>query len=349
VIRLLRLGHINLSKELRGGEVQTLGLVRALATQYSQRLIVRRSARLHRRLEAQPVAGVDVVPVANSIFAATAAATGIDLLHVHEGRSVQVGALRSLTGTPFIVTRRVLKRPRDEFATRWIYSRASAVVGVSEAVSVVMRSYVDPARVETIVDFSLPMAIDADQVARLKDRLRGRFVVGHVGALDDPHKGQRVILEAARLALEHAPEVYFLLVGGGRDEAILKDEARDLPNVEFVGQVDNVGDYYGAMDLFVFPSRDEALGSAILEAMSCRLPVIGSAIGGIPEVVKPGVSGALFESGDAAGMFAAIMRVMRDPALAAELADGAEAMARSRGIDVGARSYAEIYSRVLGR
>jgi glycosyltransferase involved in cell wall biosynthesis len=344
----VRLGHINLSKELRGGEIQTLGLVRALAPHYPQRVIVRRGGRLHQRLLTERLPGIDVAPVASSLLAATFAVRDIDLLHVHEGRSVQVGAFRSLSGTPFIVTRRVLKRPRDEFATRWIYSRASVIVGVSEAVSTIMRSYVDPDRVETIVDFALPVPVDADRVAALRERFRGRFVVGHVGELDDRHKGQRVILEAARRALEQAPELCFLLVGAGRDEVVLRHEARDLPNVEFVGQVDNVGDYYAAMNLFVFPSREEALGSAILEAMSSGLPVIGSANGGIPEVVQPDVNGALFEPGDAAGMLAHILRVMRDPALAAKLSGGAVATARARSVEAGMRRYVEVYSRVLG-
>jgi len=343
----LHLCHINLSKELRGGEVQTIALVECLATRFRQSVIVRRDGPMHERLERTGSDGIQILPVSNSITSAMRAIRDVDLLHVHEGRSVQIGALRSVSGPPFVVTRRVLKRPKDNFFARWCYGRASEVVGVSEAVSSVMRGYISADKVTTVIDFVPQFAIDPEKSRSLQTRYRDKIVVGHVGELDDQHKGQGVIVDVARRARADHPQLHFLLVGGGRDEQLLRDRARDLDNVEFVGRVDNVGDYYTAMDFFVFPSREEALGSAILEAMSCGLPVIGSNVGGIPEVVLPGENGVLFPSGDADALYDAVVTLARDSDGRERLSAGARKLAEQRRVDVVAEDYVAIYERVL--
>jgi glycosyltransferase involved in cell wall biosynthesis len=344
----LRLCHINLSKELRGGEVQTIALVECLAERFEQSVIVRRGGLLHERLKKNGCNGVRVLPVSNSLPSAMRAVRGIDLLHVHEGRSVQVGALCSVYGPPFVVTRRVLTRPKPNFFAHWCYGRASAVVGVSNAVSDVMRGYISEEKVTTIIDFVPRIASDPATASALQARYRGKIVIGHVGELDDQHKGQSVILEVARRAQADHPDLHFLLVGGGCDEMMLRDRARDLDNVEFVGRVDNVGDYYAAMDIFVFPSCEEALGSAILEAMSCGLPVIGSNVGGIPEVVRPDENGMLFPCGDADTLYDAILTLVRDPALKERLAAGARKLAETRRVEIVAQDYMAVYEGILG-
>jgi len=325
-----------------------LALIECFADRYRQSVIVRRDGLLHRRLISHGPRGTAIIPVSNSVLSAVRAARNLDLLHVHEGRSVQVGALRSLRGIPFVVTRRVLRRPKPNWPTRWIYSRASAIVCVSEAVATVMRGYLNDQHVEAILDFAPKLAVNPRRVAELRQRYAGKLVVGHAGELDDRHKGQGVILQAARMAQADYPHVHFLLLGSGCDAAKLRAEARDMPNVEFMGRVDNVGDFYSAMDLFVFPSREEALGSAILEAMSCGVPVIGSRVGGIPEVVQPGENGLLFASGDAGELFRCIVALADDAQLRAKLATQARLSAQRRSVEVVAEQYSAIYQHALG-
>lgn len=343
----MRLCHINLSKELRGGEVQTIALVECLAEKFEQNVIVRRGGLLHERFKQSASDSVRIVPVSNSLPSAIQAVRGIDVLHVHEGRSVQVGALCSLYGPPFVVTRRVLTRPKPNFFAHWCYGRASVVVGVSDAVSDVMRGYISEEKVTTIIDFVPRFTIDQEKVNALQTRYRGKTVVGHVGELDDQHKGQNVILDVARRALSSHPDLHFLLVGGGCDEMSMRDRAKDLHNVEFVGRVDNVGDYYAAMDIFVFPSREEALGSAILEAMSCGLPVIGSNVGGIPEVVRTNETGLLFSNGNADELFEGVVALAHDSVLRERLVAGARKLAEARQVDIVAKDYLAIYEQVL--
>lgn len=332
--------HINLSKELGGGEHQTLALIQALGREVHSRIIVRRHSALHHHAACLGEDEVEVVPVANSPIAALRKTKGADLLHIHEGRSVQVGAMAShLFGTPFIVTRRVSRIPSHNFITRGCFRSARKIVAVSGAIGERMRSFDHALSVETVYDCVRPLFADQNTTRDLRSSMRGKLIVGHVGTLDDSHKGQRLILDVAR-RLQHAhPRIIFVIIGDGKDEKALRARANDLPNVHFTGHLDNVGQYYAAMDVFVFPSRSEGPGSAILEAMSFGLPVVASRIDGIPEIVQHEVTGLLFPPNDTNKFGKQLLRLATNSTLRATLG----ARAKSRASEFSAQNMADKY------
>ncbi len=347
----MQVTHINLAREFRGGERQTLALCEALAqgepaSGIRQQLVCRRDAPLHARAASSGV--LKTVPVANSPLRALGATAGCDLVHVHDGRSVQVGALRSLlSNTPFLFTRRLARAPSDARLTRWAYGRAGAAVGVSEAVASALRSWPFAGEVQVIHDCLAPMAVDAAQAQRLREESGAQLIIGHVGALDDATKGQRAVLAAARALAASHPNVQFWLLGSGPDEAVLKTLAADLPNVRFHGWAANIGDYYRAMDVFVFPSRFEALGSSVLEAMSQGVPTVAWATGGIPELVDDGINGLLVPSGDESGLIAALQRMLDNAPLRARCGQAARASSARFSPQAMAQQYAVLYRRLL--
>jgi glycosyltransferase involved in cell wall biosynthesis len=101
------------------------------------------------------------------------------------------------------------------------------------------------------------------------------------------------------------------------------------------------------MDVFLFPSRREALGSAILEAMSYHLPVIASNVGGIPEVVRHGREGLLCGVNNRRGFRSALLRIYRDANLRKRMGDAACARARQFSPARMAADYARAYRRIL--
>jgi glycosyltransferase involved in cell wall biosynthesis len=338
----LRVTHVNLSKDFRGGERQTLELILALGETVHNRCIVRRDGPFHERLTGAP--SVEVVPVANSPLAALRATTETDLIHIHDGRTVPIGAVRSAwSGTPFLVTRRVTRVPSSSFVTRWCYSRAGAIAAVSDSVARVMSAYAPRLSVRTIHDGLPELHANAGASMRLRDEIGGELLVGQVGALVDRTKGQRVLLDAARLIAARNASVRFLLVGDGKDESALRGLASDLPNVRFTGWVDNVADYYGAMDVFAFPSRNEALGSAILEAMSFGLPVVASRVGGIPEIVRDGVEGFLFHENDSNALAERILDLAGNVELRRRLGEQARDRAREFSVRRMMLQYIDLY------
>jgi glycosyltransferase involved in cell wall biosynthesis len=129
---------------------------------------------------------------------------------------------------------------------------------------------------------------------------RDQVVFGAVGRLSF-EKNHRLLIEAFALARRKHANIWLRLLGGGPLEPILKQQARSLgvaDAVEFCGFSHNVAGFLGALDVFVLPSISEALPLTLLEAIASGLPVIASAVGGIPRVVQTTDSGWLFAPGD---------------------------------------------------
>lgn len=149
------------------------------------------------------------------------------------------------------------------------------------------------------------------------------FVVGAAGRLS-PQKGFRHLVEAAPAILAAAPGARFLVAGRGAEEARLKALARRL-GVEqafcFAGYHEQMGPAYAAMDLFVLPSVYEPFGLVVLEAQACGLPVIASAVGGVPEIIESGANGVLVPPGDPARLAEAVLWLMKSPGQARRLAE----------------------------
>jgi glycosyltransferase involved in cell wall biosynthesis len=93
-------------------------------------------------------------------------------------------------------------------------------------------------------------------------------------------------------------DIKLLILGEGEDECKLKKQITDLNlknNVFLLGKKENIFDYLNVSNVFVLSSLWEGLPLSLLEAMACGLPVVATNVGGIPEVVKDGLSGFLVE------------------------------------------------------
>jgi glycosyltransferase involved in cell wall biosynthesis len=340
--------HVNTARGYRGGERQTELLIRGLAScDVNQALVARRGGPLAARIAAL---GVEVREVAGGLFSVTRATRDAGLVHVHEGRSVYAAYLRSLfNGTPYVVTRRVNNPIREHWFAHLAYRRAARVAAVAPEVARIVRAYDASISVCVVHSGSSGLPVDPDAAASIRARFPGKFLVGHVGALDNAQKGQEYIIAVAReLAVSH-PDLQFLLVGGGDDEASLKAAAAGLTNVEFAGFVDNVGDYLAAFDVFVLPSNREGIGSILLDAMERGLAVVASRVGGVPDIVHHDVNGLLIDAGNVAALRAAVLELRQDPTLRRRLGERGREFAKDFTGDVMWRKYVALYESLLGR
>lgn len=305
------LTHVNLSRGFRGGERQTELLIRELAGRgLPQQVVLRTGSPLMDRLADVP--GLRRASVA-SPWLPRPGLLRTPLAHAHEARAAHLAHLtHRLTGRPYVITRRAWESPGAGRLTRAVYRRADAVVAISEAVAATLRAH-DPTLAPRVINSAAaPVHADDGRAAALRERWRGRFVVGHVGALVDRHKGQHVLIRAARALESEIPELLVVLLGEGPDEEALRTAARDCGAVRFEGFVDDVGSYLAALDLFAFPSRYEALGSTLLDAMGAGLPCIASRVDGIPEVIRHEREGLLVPPGDDEALADAILALYRD-------------------------------------
>jgi len=116
----------------------------------------------------------------------------------------------------------------------------------------------------------------------------GKFIVLFVGRLV-PYKGVRLVADSATRLNK---EIFIAIIGEGPLHDEIEQIAEKCKNIIFVGRINNkdLVKYYNAADLFVAPSMyEEGFGRVFLEALSCGTPVIGSNMGGIPEVIDPSV------------------------------------------------------------
>lgn len=343
-----RICHINLASDYSGGERQTELLIHALAKRgWQQRLVIRRAHELVRRCADIP--NLEIVQVSSNPVAAGVAARGSALLHAHEARCVYSGLLASmLYGTPYVLTRRVVRLQKKSWIRDRSYRRASAVVAVSNAVARHIQVANPGLECKVVLDAHAHFEADENESRSIRHAYRDRILIGHIGTLAHRAKGQLTIIEVAREAATARPDWHFLLLGRGNDEALFRREIADLKNIELVGFVDNVGDYLASFDLFVFPSLHEPLGSTLLDAMHFGLPIVATNRGGIPEVVENGVNGLLIEPERADQLFDGIAAIVDDPARAEAMGDANIAKSARFSADRMADAYEAIYRNALG-
>jgi len=167
-------------------------------------------------------------------------------------------------------------------------------------------------------------------------------------------KGLDVLLRAMKDVTKALPEA--TLVVAGRDPARFGRKIEALcerlglsDRVFFLGPVDHAAlpGLLWHSDVFVLPSRMEAFGVAVLEALAAGVPVVATEVGGIPEIVRDGVDSLLIPPDDSAALAAAIRKVVSDEALRRRLADAGPARAKAFGVERMISAIRKLYLELL--
>ncbi|WP_179415657.1 N-acetyl-alpha-D-glucosaminyl L-malate synthase BshA [Mucilaginibacter sp. E4BP6] len=141
-----------------------------------------------------------------------------------------------------------------------------------------------------------------------------------------------------------------LMVGDGGERSDCEQLCRDLgvsSNVRFLGKQDAIEEILSVGDLFLMPSLSESFGLAALEAMACKVPVISSNAGGLPELNIDGVTGYLKDVGDVDGMAEKAIYILEDEARLAQFKDNALARAKEFDLANILPQYENYYAEVL--
>lgn len=173
----------------------------------------------------------------------------------------------------------------------------------------------------------------------------GAFVVAGVGRLV-PIKGFDLLVEALPAIAARVPSAHALLIGDGEERAALEARAAALGvrgRLSITGSLADVNGVLAAADVLAAPSRNEGMGRALVEAMAIGLPVVGTTVGGIPDVIVDGECGRLVAADDAAALAAALAELGADAALRAKLGAAAMPRAEAFSTDVAAAAMGAIY------
>jgi glycosyltransferase involved in cell wall biosynthesis len=158
------------------------------------------------------------------------------------------------------------------------------------------------------------------------------LLVGAVGRLV-PIKNLGLLLEALQIAQADAPNLHVVFVGDGelREDLASQAAALDIAHaVTFAGWQDDLPAVYADLDATVISSHNEGTPACLIEAMASGCPVIATRVGGVPDMIEPGVTGQLIPPGDANALATAIVNLVKEPEQARRMADQArgEALAR---------------------
>jgi glycosyltransferase involved in cell wall biosynthesis len=342
---MLTVLHANLAKGFRGGERQTELLIRALAKHFKikQLLACREDSPLRTRLA--DVEDLSFV-AANNQLSGHYSAPHADIVHAHEAKAVHWAYIHKLLrNTPYILTRRVDTVVKDKWLNKKTYSNASALVGISTLIANQIRDK-KWGEVNQIPSTLAHLETDHKEGKAFRNAFPGKIIIGHVGALVDKHKGQKVLIEAASLLEKSHPDLHIVFFGDGADKEELESLSKDIKNITWMGFKPKIGDYLPYFDLFAFPSRNEGLGSTLLDVMDAGVPIIASNVGGIPDIVIDNETGILVEANDSSALKDAIIKLSSDKALQTRLIEGAKKQIENYTPQKMAERYFSIYKKI---
>lgn len=281
----------------------------------------------------------------------------VDIVHCHGPRDHLASFLAApLAGNPLLVrTKHNHTRLRSGYFSRLLFDRAAAVVAVSDFVrDLLLEDKIAPDKVLTIHD-----AVDVERFAtRAKDAALleelgiapDELVVGNVSSLHR-RKGIDLILAAFAQLRAQLPgrKLRCVLTGKNYQQwEPLVEELGLTEHVVFPGFQTDVPRYLSILDVYVLPSRQEALGTSIIEAMALGLPVVVSRTGGVAEAVTEDVGIALEDPAPEA-LAEAIRDLLEDPERRRRLGEAGHRRATELfPIDAMVRRTHELYQRLAG-
>ncbi len=235
--------------------------------------------------------------------------------------------------------------------TKFSIERSDAVTAVSQFLrEETQKAFLcEGCRIDVIPNFINPAEYYPSREVRCRSSLApgDAKVLIHVSNFRPVKRVPDVVRVFAKVR-QRIPSV-LVLVGDGPERPATEAEVEQLGlkgHVRFLGKVDAVADLLRAADLFLLPSRSESFGLGALEAMACGVPVVASSVGGIPEVVVDGETGALLPVGDVDGMAEAAVQLL-EPRRWREASDAAVRHSRTFDEAKIVPLYESLYRQVL--
>jgi len=361
--------HIDTARTWRGGQNQVLLTVTGLseighpavlvANAYGE-LAVRARARREEGLRFVgfwPKSEFDVHAAWQ--LARIFANTQPDVIHAHDPHAVALMQMAmkmpgALTKPPLIVaSRRVDFHLQRNAFSRWKNNRVDVWIAASHVIAgMLQKDGIPPEKIRVVHEGVSVTKIDrVDNV----DAHAAFFlphnapIIGNVAALV-PHKGQKHLVAAAARVIREVPDARFVILGDGELRDTLERQIKELGlerHVILAGFRPDVIGLIKSFDIFVMSSLTEGLGTSILDAMACAKPVIGTRTGGIPEAVDDENTGLLVPPHDEAALAAAIVRLLKDPALSARLgASGRQRAAEYFSVERMVSETLDVYQKV---
>ncbi len=286
-------------------------------------------------------------------------AGGIDVLHAHMPRASIPGSLLArLARVPVVVSHEhgstLAGRRLRPLLDREVIARLSnVIVAVSDwdRHNLIAEAGIAPERIRVIHNGIVSASQGGSRQPSGLRPADGSALVGAVGRLYD-EKGYPTLIHAIALLRERGHGLRCVIVGEGPRRAQLQDLIAQLgleDAVRLVGRREDVDSVVGDLDVAVLSSVWEGIPLAGLEYMAAGAPIVATAVGGLPEMIRDGVDGLLVEPGSPEALADGIARLLDDRELAARLGESARARRRAEfDLDVTIARVQDLYLELLG-
>jgi L-malate glycosyltransferase len=365
--RSINILHVSGATGWRGGEQQVAYLIQHLPDSVTSLLLLPKGAPLEVAVEELPVAtftykkrmGMDINGarmIRNILFK-----NNIDIIHLHDSHAHNLYVLaHSLFGVkiPAVLHRRVDFPPGNNPITRYKYNLASIrkIICVSEKVKEVMRTVVHGSSKFVVIHSGINIEkFSNPEVPSLNIRKQYQLpadavIIGNVAALAD-HKDHATFIGTASVFLKTQANAYFFIAGTGELESEIKKKIRKEGlegRVFLYGNCPSIPSFLKELDVFLYTSKEEGLGTAILEAMAAGIPVVSTNAGGIPEIISDGINGLMTNVGNSIQLAENCRKLINQPELKKQLTEQAKQTIQHFTCTSTANAVNSVYREITG-
>lgn len=241
----------------------------------------------------------------------------IELLHLHDSTSHTTGVVAHLIGAkiPMILTRRMNAPIRRNALSRFKYNYPGIqkIICVSEKTRHSLTPGIkSPCKLITIYGITDPLPGDPEAFLRDHPELTGKQLIGFAGSLT-PVKNPELFIHTAALIRRRVSGVHFVMMGEGPLRSSLEALVEKLDmsgHFLFTGFRPDSLSVISALEVLLVTSQSEGIPNVILEAQALKIPVVATAVGGVPEIVQDGFTGWLAEPGHAESLAHAVEKIV---------------------------------------
>ena len=284
----------------------------------------------------------------------------IDLVHIHDAHAHTFAAMSAtLFGlkVPLVLSRRVDFPIKKGIFSRWKYNHPGikAILCVSGFIKkVIEKDIQEPAKIKVVYS-----GIDISKFHFQKNNiLKNEFgippdslLIANVAAIA-PHKDYFTFVDTAEILLTTRPNAHFLIIGGdGGEEKAIRNYIRQKKldgKVQLTGFRKDIPEVLPGVDLFLFTSKEEGLGTSLLDALACRVPVVATDAGGATEIIEHRETGLMTTVKNAVKLAECVLNLLDDEMLKKRVVNNGFEKLKMFSVEETARKTLEVYRAEIG-
>jgi len=361
---MLKVLHLNSQMKWRGGERQLTFLIEQLKSRDIENITLcpidsalenfckKRSYQVSSLYFKNPFNPIFLYDIAKTIKSIKP-----DIVHLHDAKAHSIAIFADFLfglNTKFVLHRRVTFPLKTNFISqfKYKYHKIHKIITISEAVkNELLKSEIRPEIIELVysgVDLNRYKSNRYKKLRQLLNIDDNVKIIGNISALT-PEKGLKTFLDTAKILLEKNDNLFFVIAGEGilKQELIEYSKSLGINNqVRFLGFQKTIIGILKNFDVFLFTSENEGLGTSVLDAMACGVPVVSTNAGGIIEIIEHENTGLLSEINDAKSLAENTARIIENVDFAKQLVINAKIKSKQFDTKIMSEKIYEIYKSI---